>query len=170
MAQANTQYIYFAPHLHPRQWIPSDPNPSAIASITDWQKHHPSDNLPSPLQIDVTATDWHQHLANQDIKAIVNINMIHTAPWQACLGLMTGAKKLLPAKGILYLYGLFKQKGKHTSASNTEFDANLRYQNPEWGVRDLEEVIAIASAQNLVLKEIKPMPANNLSVIFYVMA
>ncbi|PZU91509.1 MAG: hypothetical protein DCE90_19670 [Pseudanabaena sp.] len=39
------------------------------------------------------------------------------------------------------------------------------YQNPEWGVRDLEEAIAIATDQNLTLKEIKPMPANNLSVI-----
>jgi hypothetical protein len=42
----------------------------------------------------------------------------------------------------------------------------LRYQNPEWGVRDLEDVITVAAAQNLVLQQIKPMPANNLSVIF----
>ena len=39
-------------------------------------------------------------------------------------------------------------------------------QNPEWGVRDLEDVITVAAAQNLVLQQIKPMPANNLSVIF----
>ncbi|MBD2189504.1 DUF938 domain-containing protein [Pseudanabaena mucicola] len=162
--------VYFAPHLQPRQWIPTDPNPLAIASITDWQKHHPSDNLASPQLIDVTATDWHQQIANQDIQAIVNINMIHIAPWQACLGLMSGAKKLLPVKGILYLYGPFKQNGKHTSESNAEFDASLRYQNPEWGVRDIEEVIAVAANQNLILKEIKPMPANNLSVIFEVVA
>ncbi len=156
--------VYFAPHLQPRQWIPTDPNPLAIASITDWQKHQPSDNLAPPQLIDVTATDWHQQLAKQDIQAIVNINMIHIAPWQACIGLMTGAKKLLPDKGILYLYGPFKQNGKHTSESNAEFDASLRYQNPEWGVRDLEEVIAVAAS--LTLKEIKPMPANNLSIIF----
>jgi hypothetical protein len=160
--------VFFAPHLHSCQWIPSDPNPMAISSITDWQKHYPSDNLAAPLQIDVTALHWYcnDNLQNKGIQAIVNINMIHIAPWQACLGLMTGARKLLPAKGILYLYGPFKRNGKHTSESNAEFDANLRYQNPEWGVRDLEKVIAIATAQNLILKEIKPMPANNLSVIF----
>ncbi len=162
--------VYFAPHLQPRQWIPTDPNPMAIASITDWQNHQPSDNLAAPIQIDVTEADWIQNhnLANQNIKAIVNINMIHISPWQACLGLMTGAKRLLPAQGIVYLYGPFKQNGKHNSESNAEFDANLRYQNPEWGVRDLEEVIAVAAAQNLTLKEIKPMPANNLSVVFHV--
>lgn len=164
--------VYFAPHLQPRQWIPSDPNPMAIASITDWQKYHPSNNLALPQLIDVTTTDWsdNEYLSSQDVQAIVNINMIHIAPWQACVGLISGAKKLLPIKGILYLYGPFKQKGKHTSESNAEFDENLRYQNPEWGVRDLEEVISIAADQNLVLKEIKPMPANNLSVIFHVAA
>lgn len=162
--------VYFAPHLYPRQWIPTDPNPLAIASIIDWQKHHPSDNLAAPLQIDVTTPNWsdNEYLLSQDIQAIVNINMIHIAPWQAYLGLVTGAKKLLPVKGILYLYGPFKQNGIHTSESNAEFDASLRYQNPEWGVRDLEDVVAIAAEQNLVLKEIKPMPANNLSVIFHV--
>jgi hypothetical protein len=161
---------YFAPHLQPRQWIPSDPNPMAIASITDWQKYHPSDNLALPELIDVTTPNWsdNEYLSNQDIQAIVNINMIHISPWQACLGLMTGAKKLLPVKGILYLYGAFKQNGIHTSESNAAFDESLRYQNPEWGVRDLEDVVAIAADQNLSLKEIKPMPANNLSVIFYV--
>ena len=68
--------------------------------------------------------------------------------------------------GILYLYGPYKQDGKHTSVSNAEFDASLRYQNSEWGVRDLEDVITVAAAQNLVLQQIQPMPANNLSVIF----
>lgn len=162
--------VYFAPRLQPRQWIPTDPNPIAIASITDWQKHQPSNNLAAPIQIDVTEADWIQNhnLANQNIKAIVNINMIHISPWQACLGLMTGAKRLLPTQGILYLYGPFKQNGKHTSESNAEFDARLRYDNPEWGVRDLEEVSAIAAEQNLTLKTIKPMPANNLSVVFHV--
>ncbi len=160
--------VFFTPHLQPRQWIPSDPNPMAIASITDWQSHHPSDNLATPLQIDVTETDWshNKHLANQAIQAIVNINMIHIAPWKACLGLMSGAKNLLPVKGILYLYGPFKQNDKHTSERNADFDASLRYQNPEWGVRNLEDVITVAAEQNLALQQIQPMPANNLSVVF----
>ena len=161
--------VFFAPHFHPCQWIPSDPNPMAIASITDWQKHYPSDNLAAPLQIDVTALHWYceDNLQNKDIQAIININMIHISPWQACLGLMEGAKNLLSSVGgILYLYDPYKQDGKHTSVSNAEFDASLRYQNSEWGVRDLEAVITVAAAQKLVLQKIQPMPANNLSVIF----
>jgi len=159
--------IHFAPHLQPRKWIPSDPNPLAIASIIDWQKHYPSNNLISPLIIDVISPDWinNKHLQSQDIQAIVNINMIHISPWQACLGLISGAKSLLPVGGILYLYGPFKQNGQNTSSSNAEFDASLREQNPEWGVRNLEDVITVATAQNFGLKTVQPMPANNLSVI-----
>ncbi|MBD2319798.1 DUF938 domain-containing protein [Phormidium tenue] len=160
--------VYFAPHLQPRQWIPTDPNPIAISSIIAWQKYYPSPNLLAPITIDVTESDWQRdpQLQNQDIQAIVNINMIHIAPWTACLGLISGASKILPEGGLLYLYGAYKQNGKHTAPSNADFDASLRNQNPEWGVRDLEAVIDVAIAQNLVLQTVQPMPANNLSVIF----
>ncbi|MEO1067936.1 MAG: DUF938 domain-containing protein, partial [Cyanobacteria bacterium J06638_6] len=39
-------------------------------------------------------------------------------------------------------------------------------QNSQWGVRDLETVVAAAGAQGLVLAETVAMPANNLSVVF----
>ena len=79
---------------------------------------------------------------------------------------MKDAKNLLSVDGVLYLYGPFKQNDKHTSLRNADFDTSLRYQNPEWGVRDLEDVITVAASQNLVLQQIEPMPTNNLSVIF----
>jgi hypothetical protein len=41
----------------------------------------------------------------------------------------------------------------------------LQSQNPEWGVRNLEDVLEVAKNNNLHLQEIVPMPANNLSVI-----
>jgi hypothetical protein len=116
------------------------------------------DELPEPLQ----AIDFKRN----PIVAIVNINMIHISPWSACLGLLAGARRILPRDGILYLYGPFKQGGKHTAPSNANFDESLRAQNPEWGVRDLDEVVAVAQAQNLSLVETYAMPANNLSVIF----
>jgi hypothetical protein len=100
------------------------------------------------------------------IVAIVNINMIHISPWSACLGLMAGARRILPPDGILYLYAPFKQGGNHTAPSNADFDESLQAQNPEWGVRELDEVVAVAQAQNLSLVETYAMPANNLSVIF----
>jgi hypothetical protein len=92
--------------------------------------------------------------------------MIHISPWSACLGLMAGAGRILQEQGILYLYGPYKQEGKHTALSNETFDQSLRSQNPDWGVRNLEDVIAKAKEQGLDLLEVVAMPANNLSVIF----
>ena len=145
--------VFFAPRLHPRQWIPSDPNPVARAV---WEVEQ--NELPKQLH----DLDLKLH----PIAAIVNINMIHIAPESACLGLMAGAKRILPPGGILYLYGPFKQRGKHTAESNVAFDQSLRAQNPEWGVRDLDDVVAVAQAHNLSLVKTYTMPANNLSVIF----
>jgi hypothetical protein len=170
--------VFFAPRLIRHKWIPSDPNPVARASIAAWREYCPADNLYPPIALDVCEPIWEieqdkppESLQDIDLKrdpivAIVNINMIHIAPWSACLGLMAGVGRILPPGGILYLYGPFKQGGRHTAASNAAFDESLRMQNPEWGVRDLEEVVAVAQAQNLTLVKTYAMPANNLSVIF----
>jgi hypothetical protein len=156
--------VFFAPHIAPRLWMPSDPNPQARDSIIAWQQSSHVDNLTPPLDIDVTVAEWEKNL-NIEIGAIVNINMIHIAPRSACVGLMAGAGRLLSSGGILYLYGPFKQRGEHTALSNLDFDRSLQSQNPEWGVRNLEDVLEAANNNNLHLQEIVPMPTNNLSVI-----
>lgn len=158
--------IFFAPHLNPRQWIFSEANPLLRKSILAWQNKFPADNLSPPLDIDATNEQWAIETEGTKIKAIVNINMIHIAPWNACLGLMAGAGRILPKGGILYLYGPFKRDGKHIAPSNQAFDRSLKTNNPEWGVRDLDEVTKVAENQGLKLKEIIAMPANNFSVIY----
>ncbi len=157
--------VFFAPHLVPRYWIPSDRDPQLRESIVAWRNYSQVSNLHSPLDIDAAKSRWAIEDEAIEIRAIVNINMIHIAPWSACLGLMAGANRLLPSGGILYLYGPFKQGGKHTAPSNSTFDQFLRSQNSQWGVRDLDEVIAVAKNNNLELQATFPMPANNLSVV-----
>ena len=186
--------VFFAPHLAPRQWLTSDLDPGARQSIAAWRNVAPADNLHGPIALDAStqpwpvedrsgqstpgaepaAEPWANPLATLDltrhpITALVNINMIHIAPWAACLGLMAGAGRLLPRNGILYLYGPFKQGGQHTAPSNAAFDRQLQAQNPAWGVRDLETVIAAAETQGLALVTTVAMPANNLSVVFKVL-
>jgi hypothetical protein len=168
--------IFMAPQLAPRCWLPSDPNPDARASIAEWQRFAPCDNMYQPIDLDASSSEWSIEsgsvticdLTQQPINAIVNINMIHIAPKSAYLGLFAGANRILPIGGILYLYGPFKQGGVHTAPSNAAFDESLRSQNPEWGVRDLEEITTIAQSHNLELQKVYPMPANNLSVVFRV--
>ncbi|MEN9519943.1 MAG: hypothetical protein RLZZ381_2531 [Cyanobacteriota bacterium] len=158
--------IFFASELKLCRWIPSDVDLLARESIIAWKNACLVDNLELPLLIDVTQNNWQQQLKNREINAIVNINMIHIAPWQACLSLIRGAGQILPSGGILYFYGPYKRNGEHTAPSNVSFDRSLRDRNPLWGVRDLEEVVETAAAQNLKLQQVIEMPANNLSVIF----
>ncbi len=182
--------VFFAPRLAPRQWLTSDPDPGARQSIAAWRNVAPADNLHGPIALDASTQPWPvENLSGQptqetkpqaaeplvtlDLKqhpitALVNINMIHIAPWSACLGLIAGAGRLLPPNGILYLYGPFKQGGQHTAPSNAAFDRQLQAQNIAWGVRDLEAVVAAAEAQGLALVTTVAMPANNLSVVFKV--
>ena len=158
--------LYFASKLESCHWTPSDINPSSWDSITAWKNTSEIDNLNLPLSIDVTQHNWQQQVMEQGIDVIVNINMIHISPWQACLGLMAGAEQILPSGGILYLYGPFKRNLEHTSPSNASFDRSLRDRNPLWGIRDLAAVEEAAAASNLQLEKVIEMPANNLSVIF----
>jgi hypothetical protein len=158
--------LFFASHLPSCRWIPSDANPLLRDSIDAWAKDYTGDNLHRALAITAESNPWIVETEPIAIAAIVNINMIHIAPWSACLGLMAGAARILPAQGILYLYGPYQQGGKHTAPSNEAFDLSLRSQNPDWGVRNLEDVVAVARQQGLNLLEVIAMPANNLSVVF----
>ena len=53
-----------------------------------------------------------------------------------------------------------------SSASNRAFDAQLQAANPEWGVRDLDEVSSEARAVDFEFVRTFEMPANNLIVVF----
>ena len=150
-----------AAHLPGLVWQPSDRDTGAHASITAWAAHGGLSNVRPPLTLDVTQEPWPLERAN----AIVCINMIHISPWDASIGLMRGAERLLPPGGVLYLYGPYKRGGAHTAPSNAAFDESLRQQNPAWGVRNLEDVAALASRHGFDLEEVVEMPANNLSVI-----
>jgi hypothetical protein len=92
--------------------------------------------------------------------------MIHIAPWSAAAGLLAGAGRLLPAGGLLYLYGPYRRGGHHTAPSNAAFDRDLRERNSAWGVRDLEDVASSAGKNGFGAPQIVEMPANNLSLVF----
>jgi SAM-dependent methyltransferase len=142
---------------------PSDPDPEARASIDAWTAATRLANIRPALALDATSETW--PIAQAD--AVLCFNMIHIAPWEACIGLVRGAARVLSAGGPLFLYGPFKREGRHTAPSNAAFDRDfLKARNPAWGVRDLEAVAALAAGQGFGAPAIVEMPANNLSVSF----
>jgi len=153
--------LHFAASLAGLVFQPTDPDPTARASIDAWARAARLPNLRPALALDAATEDW--PITHAD--AVLCINMVHIAPWRATEGLMRGAARLLPPGGALILYGPFRRDGRHTASSNAAFDADLRARNPAWGVRDLEAVTAEAVARGFGPPVVEPMPANNLALV-----
>jgi hypothetical protein len=62
-------------------------------------------------------------------------------------------------------YGPYLENGTAVP-SNLDFDASLKRRNPDWGLRDLDDVTRVAAEHGLTRRQVVRMPANNLSVVF----
>jgi len=146
-------------------WQPSDPDADARASTSSWIKFAGLENVRAPRDIDVCSGQWGVG-QTEHFDAIVSINMIHIAPWEASLGLFAGAGRLLRAGGLLVLYGPFMRDGAHNAPSNAAFDAALKERNPSWGVRDIADLEHVGEAAGLNLRGTIEMPTNNMLLVF----
>jgi len=151
---------YLAEQFPALTFQPSDTDPASLASIAAWRDSTGAPNLLAPLTLDVRERPWPIAAA----VAVLCLNMLHISPWAAGLALLEGAAALLPAGGLLYLYGPYR-RGAETEASNLAFDAQLKARNPHWGLRELDEVLATAAAHGFACAAVHPMPANNRSLI-----
>lgn len=154
--------VHFTRALPGIRWQPSDIDQANLASIDAWRADADADRVEAPVRLDACVHPWPIDRAD----AVLCINMIHIAPWEACLGLLEGAARILPEDGPLVLYGPYAMDGSHTAPSNAAFDESLRARDPRWGVRDLADVRAEAEARGFELVETVAMPANNLTVVF----
>jgi len=154
--------MHFARAFPDLTFQPSDPEDAALQSIAAWTQDSSLANIRPPVVLDATLAQWPVNAAD----AILCINMIHIAPWRASEGLFRGAAGLLGAGAPLYLYGPYRRADVMTAPSNEAFDESLKSRNPEWGLRDLETVAALARDNGFSGPEVTEMPANNLSVVF----
>lgn len=150
------------------RWVPSDIDARHHASIVAWGAALACANLTAPLFLDA-ATDWPDDppvRALGNLTAVLSCNVIHIAPWPVAMGIVGGAARVLAPGGVLILYGPFREGGRHTGEGNASFDAGLRAENPDWGVRDLDDVAALAAAAGFGAAQVTRMPSNNLTVSF----
>lgn len=154
----------FAAALPGVEWIPSDPDAEARASLMAWKARTELPNLAEPLALDVEqAETW----PSGPLNAIVCINMVHISPWSATQALMAGAGRVLSNPGgLLVLYGPYREADIETAPSNESFDGALKARDPSWGLRDRDAVVAEARAQGLHLTLRIAMPANNIILLF----
>ncbi len=153
---------FFARALPALRWQPSDAYARAPGQHPRLERRIRRRQHRAALTLDVERQPWPVTHAD----AILNINMIHIAPWSATGALFEGAARILAPGGVLFLYGPFTRDGQHTAESNQRFDERLRGEDPRWGVRDLADVERVANAAGFLSSEVVPMPANNLSLVF----
>jgi len=153
---------FFAEHFPALEWQPSDVHPDALTSIAAWREASGLPNLRPPLALDAASADWPIGAAD----AVLSINMAHISPWASALGLLDAAAVILPSGAPLILYGPWLKDDIPAAPSNLEFDADLKRRDPSWGLRRVEDFAAAAAPRGFALEALRPMPANNLMMLW----
>lgn len=152
---------HFARHLPHVIWQATDVQ-QHLPGIRQWIDEAALANLPDAIALDVNAGSW----TCVDADAVFTANTLHIISWPEVERLFEGVGALLPAGGVLVVYGPFKYAGMHTAQSNARFDLMLRERDPRSGLRDFEEVDALARSNGLRLARDAAMPANNRTVVW----
>ena len=142
-------------------WYPSE-HPAALDTLKHNIEACGSDNIATPLSIDLVKDTWQKPLV--DVVYAANIAHIVTP----LLGerLVALARNALSGGGLLALYGPFKYAGAFTSESNARFEQWLKGRDPRSGIRDFEWMLELASDHDMTLIEDHTMPANNQLLVF----
>ena len=169
IASGSGQHVaHFAAALPGWSWQPTDLQTTHFGSITGWAAQAQAHNVRAPLRLDVLQSPWPAEgpAFGAPFNLIYCANMLHIAPWACCAGLMQGAARHLAADGHLVTYGPYLEDSVPTAPGNLAFDASLRAQNPAWGIRRLEDVVAVAATAGLQLAAQHALPANNLLLVW----
>jgi SAM-dependent methyltransferase len=154
---------HFAAAFPRMTWQPTDMGDSDLLQIEARRREQHRPNLLAPLRLDVLQGTWP---VPADFDALVCINMIHISPWETTPALFAGAARHLRGASTIVLYGPYREGGRHTAPSNEAFESWLRSLDSRYGVRDLEEVEAVAATHGFARMRLARMPANNLLLGF----
>lgn len=119
-------------------------------------------NLRAPVELDVTREPWDAG----SFDGVFTANTLHILHWPQVEALFAGLPAVTRPGAVLAIYGPFRYRGEYTSASNESFDRILRERDPGSGIRDFEDVDALARAAGFTLTADYPMPANNRTLIW----
>ncbi|WP_445730384.1 DUF938 domain-containing protein [Marinobacter mobilis] len=153
--------VHFAAALPQLQWQPSD-RPEAVDNCRPWLAEAARCNILPPLALDVSVTPW----PLQQADAVFSANTSHIMAWPDVEGMFAGVAGLLPEGGRFCLYGPFNYQGRYTSDSNRNFDHYLKSQTPTMGLRDMDDLEALAARVGLGLIADVAMPANNRFLVW----
>ena len=153
--------VHFAAHLPHLGWQPSEVA-ELLPELAERIRLEGAPNLAAPIALDVRDDPWEVPAAD----AVFSANTLHIMAWEQVEDFFRGVGRVLGPFGVLCVYGPFRYRGQHTSASNAEFDRFLRRRDPASGIRDFEALDALARAQGLRVAADHDMPANNHTLVW----
>ena len=148
--------VHFAANLTHLTWHPTE----QLAYLPDLGarvKLEGSRNLRAPTVLDVNQTVWPLRAAD----AIFTANTLHIMAWAEVMAMYRGLDAVLSPGGIMCVYGPFRYNGRYTSNSNQDFDRMLQERDPKSGLRDIQDLTALAAQYGLRLRADHDLPANN---------
>ena len=153
--------VHFSKQLPHLVWQPTELGERVAMLKSRIDLEGPGNLLPAK-ELDVLRIDW----GLEETDAIFIANVFHIAPIEVMHSCFKGTSKCLKRLGIFSVYGPFRFEGKFTSPSNAEFDYSLKTNNPEWGIRDFEQLCQVAEEGGLAFQHNYSMPANNQLLVF----
>ncbi len=153
--------VHFAAAMPHLQWQPTDHPRAAHLAIARLEQAALPNILPM-RKLDVGTTPW----PSQAFRWAFSANTAHIMSWTEVEQMFWGIGAGLPVGGAFCLYGPFRHQGEFTSESNQAFDQSLKSNAPHMGIRDIEDLSALATEVGLVLREDYAMPANNEMLVF----
>ena len=153
--------IYFGRALPHLSWQTSELT-EKHEGILAWLSEIKLPNVLPPVTLNVNDGKWPVGI----VDTVFNANTVHIISWLEVERMFAGIARVLNANGILCLYGAFKYKGKFTSESNARFDAFLRSNNRNSGIRDFEDINRLAESHGLFLVKDVDMPNHNQTLVW----
>ena len=153
--------VHFALAMPWLVWQPSEVADAMPALRKRIFNEGPS-NLRAPVVLSVTETPWDV----RKVDGIFTANTLHIMHWPQVEALFAGLPAVAKPGAVLAVYGPFRYAGEYTSASNASFDEMLHARDPQSGIRDFEQVDALARGAGFTLAADHPMPANNQAIVW----
>jgi len=151
--------VYFAT-LNPQiVWQPSD-RVEYLKGIDAWVTDAAVPNIKAVFELDVLKL-W----PSECYDLLFTANSFHIMGNEAVKICLEKASSCLKTNGHLIIYGPFNYNRQYTSSSNQRFDAMLKSNDPNSGIKDIEWICDIANRAGLRLIDDIEMPANNRILI-----
>jgi hypothetical protein len=152
---------FFTRNLPGLTWQPSDREEN-LAGLEACFSAEVNERILPLLKLDVIHDPW----PGCSYDAAYSANTAHIMSWAAVIAMFAGVGALLVTGGKFCLYGPFNIDKLFTSQSNARFDARLRAQDPQMGIRDMGAIEALANLHHMQLEQKIAMPANNFILVF----